>query len=110
MRNRSRPSSWHSFLLSATRPRGSTGRSFRRAPDDRVRLRHQSLRTYDYSPNRPTKGMRSVTYRGLKSAGIAGVVVSGLLLSGCAQTPLGPTVQVMPGPGKSFETFTYEQA
>ena len=34
----------------------------------------------------------------------------GLLLSGCAQTPLGPTVQVMPGPGKSFEAFTYDQA
>src|SRR6201989_3296235 len=34
----------------------------------------------------------------------------GLLVSGCAQTPLGPTVQVMPGPGKSFETFTYDQA
>jgi hypothetical protein len=34
----------------------------------------------------------------------------GLLLSGCAQTPLGPTVQVMPGPGKSFDAFTYDQA
>lgn len=34
----------------------------------------------------------------------------GLLVSGCAQTPLGPTVQVMPGPGKSFDQFTYDQA
>jgi hypothetical protein len=34
----------------------------------------------------------------------------GLLLSGCAQTPMGPTVQVMPGPGKSFDAFNYDQA
>src|SRR5262249_23326271 len=34
----------------------------------------------------------------------------GLLVSGCAQTPLGPTVQVMPGPGKSFDAFAYDQA
>jgi hypothetical protein len=33
-----------------------------------------------------------------------------LLLAGCAQTPLGPTVQVMPGPGKSFDAFQYDQA
>ena len=38
---------------------------------------------------------------------MSGAAVLGLLLSGCAQTPLGPTVQVMPGPGKSFEAFTY---
>jgi hypothetical protein len=41
---------------------------------------------------------------------MSGAVVLGLLLSGCAQTPLGPTVQVMPGPRKSFEAFTYDQA
>ncbi len=41
---------------------------------------------------------------------MSGVAAVGLLLSGCAQTPLGPTVQVMPGPGKSFEVFTYDQA
>jgi len=34
----------------------------------------------------------------------------GLALSGCAQTPFGPTVQVMPGPGKSFEAFQVDQA
>ena len=34
----------------------------------------------------------------------------GLLLAGCAQTPLGPTVQVMPGPGKSFDSFRIDQA
>jgi hypothetical protein len=34
----------------------------------------------------------------------------GLLLAGCAETPMGPTVQVMPGPGKSFEQFRADQA
>ncbi len=34
----------------------------------------------------------------------------GLLLAGCAQTPMGPTVQVMPGPGKSFDQFQYDQS
>jgi hypothetical protein len=33
-----------------------------------------------------------------------------VLLAACAQTPMGPTVQVMPGPGKSFEAFQYDQA
>ncbi len=33
-----------------------------------------------------------------------------VLLGGCAATPLGPTVQVAPGPGKSFDTFAAEQA
>ena len=32
----------------------------------------------------------------------------GLILSGCAQ-PLGPTVQVMPGQGHSFEAFQADQ-
>ena len=40
---------------------------------------------------------------------MTGVVGLGLLLSGCAQTPMGPTVQVMPGPGKSFDAFQYDQ-
>ena len=31
------------------------------------------------------------------TAGATGIIALGLLLSGCAQTPLGPTVQVMPG-------------
>ena len=44
------------------------------------------------------------------SAGVSGVAMLALLVSGCAQTPLGPTVQVMPGPGKSFDQFTYDQA
>jgi hypothetical protein len=51
-----------------------------------------------------------VKHRGWTTGTVSGVAVLGLLLSGCAQTPLGPTVQVMPGPGKSFEAFTYDQA
>ena len=42
-------------------------------------------------------------------AGVSGVAALGLL-AGCAQTPLGPTVQVMPGPGKSFDAFNFDQA
>jgi hypothetical protein len=41
---------------------------------------------------------------------VSGIAALGLLLSGCAQTPLGPTVQVMPGPGKSFDAFAADQA
>lgn len=48
--------------------------------------------------------------RGWAGVGVSSAVVLGLVLSGCAQTPLGPTVQVMPGPGKSFEAFTFDQA
>jgi len=33
-----------------------------------------------------------------------------VMLVGCAQTPMGPTVQVMPGPGKSFDAFQADQA
>jgi len=51
-----------------------------------------------------------VRQRGWTGTGVSSVVVLGLVLSGCAQTPLGPTVQVMPGPGKSFEAFTFDQA
>jgi hypothetical protein len=47
---------------------------------------------------------------GWTSAGVSGAVVLSLLVSGCAQTPMGPTVQVMPGPGKSFDAFNYDQA
>jgi hypothetical protein len=51
-----------------------------------------------------------VKYRGRNTAGVSGVTVLGLFLAGCAQTPMGPTVQVMPGPGKSFDAFQYDQA
>ena len=38
------------------------------------------------------------------------LVIVSVALAGCAQTPMGSTVQVMPGPGKSFEEFTGDQA
>jgi len=40
----------------------------------------------------------------------AAMVVPLLLLDGCAQTPLGPTVAVMPAPGKPFDVFASDQA
>jgi hypothetical protein len=40
---------------------------------------------------------------------LAGFSAAAFLLAGCAATPMGPTVQVMPGPGKSFETFQGDQ-
>jgi hypothetical protein len=45
-----------------------------------------------------------------RTRAIFAIPAVGLLLAGCAQTPLGPTVQVMPGPGKSFEAFRADQA
>jgi outer membrane lipoprotein SlyB len=33
-----------------------------------------------------------------------------LLLDGCVQQPLGPSVQVMPAPGKPFDVFQQDQA
>ena len=33
-----------------------------------------------------------------------------LLLEGCVQQPLGPSVQVMPAPGKPFDAFQQDQA
>lgn len=57
-----------------------------------------------------TPGESTVKQTGWTSAGVSGVVALSLLVSGCAQTPMGPTVQVMPGPGKSFDAFAYDQA
>jgi hypothetical protein len=48
--------------------------------------------------------------RSVSRKALCGISAIGLLLSGCAQTPLGPTVQVMPGQGKSFDTFQADQA
>jgi hypothetical protein len=36
--------------------------------------------------------------------------VATLGLAGCATPPLGPTVAVMPGPGKAFDVFANDQA
>jgi hypothetical protein len=40
----------------------------------------------------------------------AAIVVPLLLLEACASTPLGPTVLVMPAPGKPFDVFQGDQA
>ncbi|MGE0420208.1 MAG: glycine zipper family protein [Acetobacteraceae bacterium] len=40
----------------------------------------------------------------------AAILGSVLLLSACAQTPMGPTVAVMPAPGKPFDVFMADQA
>jgi hypothetical protein len=45
----------------------------------------------------------AATGRGFVSVGILA------LLAGCAATPMGPTVQVMPGPGKTFDVFQMDQ-
>jgi len=45
--------------------------------------------------------------RGANSSAALAVV---LLLGACAETPMGPTVQVLPGPGKSFSNFQSDQA
>ena len=50
-----------------------------------------------------------MTKRDLCRTGLAGLLAPALLLAGCAQTPMGPTVQVMPGPGKPFDAFQYDQ-
>jgi peptidoglycan hydrolase-like protein with peptidoglycan-binding domain len=39
---------------------------------------------------------------------VAGLALA-TLLSGCATQPIGPTVQVMPKPGKSFDVFAQEE-
>lgn len=41
---------------------------------------------------------------------MVGILAPVLLLAACAQTPMGPTVQVMPGQGKTFEQFQFDQA
>jgi len=46
-----------------------------------------------------------MTLRFQTTRGVIAIAAISTLLSGCAQTPLGPTVQVMPGPGKSFDAF-----
>ena len=37
-------------------------------------------------------------------------LASALAVAGCAQTPMGPTVQVMPGANKSLNAFANDQA
>jgi Putative peptidoglycan binding domain len=49
-------------------------------------------------------GHRAATGNFIISACVA------VALTGCAATPFGPTVQVMPGPGKSFDAFQNDNA
>jgi hypothetical protein len=46
--------------------------------------------------------------RSVKRAAV--ILTPMLLLSACASTPLGPTVAVMPAPGKPFDVFQSDQA
>ncbi len=48
--------------------------------------------------------------RSVRRNGLAALLLPALLLAGCAETPMGPTVQVMPGGGKSLDAFAYDQA
>lgn len=45
----------------------------------------------------------------IRRASLLGAVVPVLLCAACAQTPMGPTVQVLPGQGKSFDAFQHDQ-
>ncbi len=47
---------------------------------------------------------------GLVGRLLPGLLLPALLLAGCAQTPMGPTVQVMPANGKSLDEFAFDQA
>jgi outer membrane lipoprotein SlyB len=44
-----------------------------------------------------------------RRTGLLGAVVLVLLCAACAQPPMGPTVQVLPGQGKSFDAFQRDQ-
>jgi uncharacterized protein YcfJ len=48
--------------------------------------------------------------RMLAAMSVTAPTFAALLLAGCATTPLGPTVQVMPAKGKPFQQFAQEQA
>ncbi len=48
--------------------------------------------------------------RSVQRNGLAALLLPALLLAGCAETPMGPTVQVMPGGGKSLDAFALDQA
>ena len=45
----------------------------------------------------------------MRKTTIAALTLGSLLLAGCATTPVGPTVRVMPGPYKPFEVFQRDQ-
>ena len=45
----------------------------------------------------------------MRKIAIAALTLGAIVLSGCATTPVGPTVRVMPGPYKPFEVFQRDQ-
>lgn len=45
-----------------------------------------------------------------RSKTLAAAMTTLALLQGCAETPMGPRVQVLPAPNKPFEVFQQEQA
>ena len=45
-----------------------------------------------------------------QTAALAALLVPLMLLSACASEPMGPTVAVMPAPGKPFDVFQSDQA
>ncbi len=56
-------------------------------------------------PVRSVRGDRE-TMKSYALIALAGV----MLLSACVETPMGPSVQVMPGPNTSFASFQNDQA
>ena len=45
----------------------------------------------------------------MRKTTIAAFALGSLMIAGCATTPVGPTVRVMPGPYKPFEVFQRDQ-
>jgi len=45
----------------------------------------------------------------MRKTTIAALTLGSIMLAGCATTPVGPTVRVMPGPYKPFEVFQRDQ-
>ena len=58
----------------------------------------------------PSRTGASVSVPGPALASVIGAVIVALVVSGCASVPTGPSVMVMPGTGKSFETFQVDDA
>jgi hypothetical protein len=57
-----------------------------------------------------TSGGHAMSHIPVAFSIITASLVAGVLLGGCATTPMGPTARVMPAPGKPFEVFAGDQA
>jgi hypothetical protein len=73
-------------------------------------LRIPSLRHYEFRRSPRHGSENAVIAQTTFKKAACGLSALALLLAGCAQTPMGPTVQVMPGPGKTFDVFQTDQA